>query len=174
MSVYFTSDLHLGHKNVHMYRKRFSSAEEHDKFMLDMLASTLTKRDKIYLLGDNCFTEEAFYELASVIPSGCEVTYIAGNHDFERSLTPKIITDFGFKLIGIEKYKRYWLTHAPIHPCELRDKINIHGHTHETLLGDGYLNVCPEVCNYSLVQLERIPEFMAMQMEMFEQRENPK
>lgn len=43
------------------------------------------------------------------------------------------------------KYKNLWLTHAPIHPDELRGKKNVHGHCHGHILNDKrYINVCVE------------------------------
>lgn len=40
------------------------------------------------------------------------------------------------KVCGFEKYKKSWLSHAPIHPAELRGKINIHGHVHDATITD--------------------------------------
>ena len=50
---------------------------------------------------------------------------ILGNHDIQ-------LRDWVYfnKVVGFEKYKGTWLSHAPIHPAELRGKLNIHGHVH--------------------------------------------
>ncbi len=53
------------------------------------------------------------------------------------------------------KYKGMWLTHCPMHPDELRGKINIHAHVHEQTVMQGwgpwrkpdprYVNTCVDV-----------------------------
>lgn len=156
MSVYFLSDLHLGHRNVHKYRTCFATAEEHDLFILCKLGSTLNKRDKVFLLGDNCFTKDAFDKLIAVIPNGCVIVYVLGNHDLERDLTVEYIKSRVHSVEALIKYKHYWISHAPIHPKELRGKRNIHGHTHFDLMGEKYINVCCEHTGYAPVQLENL------------------
>lgn len=43
---------------------------------------------------------------------------------------------------GLLKYKEFWLSHAPLHPDELRGKNNVHGHVHTESVNDlQYLNV---------------------------------
>lgn len=43
---------------------------------------------------------------------------------------------------GLLKYKEFWLSHAPLHPDELRGKKNVHGHVHTESVNDlNYLNV---------------------------------
>lgn len=157
MSVYFLSDLHLGHKNVHKFRTQFSTAEAHDEFILEQIKKTLTKRDKVFLLGDNCFTKEKFDALIDAIPAGCIVVYILGNHDLERDLTVEYISSKVHSVHALLKYKHYWISHAPIHPIELRGKVNIHGHTHFEIMGERYINVCPEHTGFKPVALETLP-----------------
>lgn len=59
-------------------------------------------------------------------------------------------------------YKGFWLTHAPIHPCELRGKRNIHGHVHDNSVKRGmglderYINACLEVNNFKPVKFQDI------------------
>lgn len=166
MSVYFMSDLHLGHKNIAKFRE-LNSSEENDEMILDRLSGILTKRDKIYLVGDNAFTVAAFDKLMSVIPKGCVVDYVIGNHDFEKDLTANYVASKVHSLSGITKYKHYWISHAPIHSSELRGKLNIHGHTHHKLMGDGYINVCVEHTGFGVVQLENLPEFYLDQLETY-------
>jgi calcineurin-like phosphoesterase family protein len=49
--VYFTSDLHLGHRRVAEIRG-FSSVEEHDEHLRNVWNNTVTKRDYVWILGD--------------------------------------------------------------------------------------------------------------------------
>lgn len=88
-SVYFAADLHLGHKNAHRFRTQFSSAEEHDDFMVRSVLLVPGKRNVL-----------------------CNKVY------------------------SLVKYKGFWLSHAPIHPEELRGCKNIHGHCHDAVISD--------------------------------------
>ena len=55
------------------------------------------------------------------------------------------------------KYKEFWLSHAPIHPEELRDRINIHGHVHYKNIDDArYFNVSCENIGFKPISLENI------------------
>jgi calcineurin-like phosphoesterase family protein len=56
-------------------------------------------------------------------------------------------------------YKRYglWMSHAPIHPDELRGKPNIHGHVHQKSVPDPrYFNACVEPLNGIPISLEEV------------------
>lgn len=158
---YYWSDLHLGHKNILNFRKGFSSLEEHDEHILDVLSKTLNKRDKIFLLGDNVFDTRSFNKLLKAIPVGCVIHYMGGNHDFERDkqlykavAASDRVSQFGFGLYKDRK-SAFWLSHAPIHPNELRGYMNIHGHVHDNSIPDPrYLNVSFEMSPNSPVPVD--------------------
>lgn len=76
-----TSDLHLGHKNICKYRTQFSSADEHHNFIFENLATNVSKRDTLYILGDCAFDK---YWLDKVKSIKCQhKKLILGNHDSE-------------------------------------------------------------------------------------------
>ena len=51
--IYFTSDLHFGHKNIIQYENRpFNNIEEMDNKIIKMWNNTLNEEDTIYILGD--------------------------------------------------------------------------------------------------------------------------
>ena len=50
-SVFYWSDLHLGHNKVAKLRE-FSTTEEHDAAIIDAWAATVTPRDTVWVLGD--------------------------------------------------------------------------------------------------------------------------
>jgi calcineurin-like phosphoesterase family protein len=142
MTVYVWSDLHLGHNNILNYRDNFSSLQEHKEFIVNQYCSIITKRDKIFLLGDVAF-DLASLKLIKSLPGYKHL--ILGNHDLERG--PKFTDLVGVydKVDAMVKYKNLWLTHAPIHPEELRGKKYVHGHTHNVIIEDQrYINVCIE------------------------------
>lgn len=89
----------------------------------------------------------------SAIPEGAVVVYMGGNHDFERDkrysryvAADRRVSEFGAGLIKERTYKA-WMSHSPIHPIELRNKPNIHGHVHDNTLSDNrYVNVSVDNC----------------------------
>ncbi len=124
MSVYFTSDLHLGHKRIHEFRKGFASELEHQTYIVNYWKATVTKRDDVYVLGDACFTMEAL-DLLRDLPGTKHL--VRGNHD---ELDTQAYLKVFKNVYGLKKYKEFWLSHAPIHPQELRGRVNLHGHVH--------------------------------------------
>ena len=79
--IYFTSDLHLGHKNVlKLCNRPFSSIEEMDACLIDNWNSRITNNDTVYVLGDLMFRnsippEEYLSQLKG------KKHLIRGNHD---------------------------------------------------------------------------------------------
>ena len=54
--VYFTSDLHLGHRNIISLQYRpFESVEEMDRALIDNFNSVVKKNDTVFILGDICY-----------------------------------------------------------------------------------------------------------------------
>jgi len=122
-NVWFTSDLHLGHKNVAKMRG-FDSIEEHDAVIIDNL-QTIGKRDKIFILGDLVWHHKHL-PVFDNIPGVKEL--IIGNHD---TLSTKEYLKYFNKVHGFRGYKGFWLSHPPIHEQEIvRKRGNIHGHVH--------------------------------------------
>jgi len=142
-------DLHFGHKNVQKFRKDmgFANELEHRHYVMEQWNKTVTKRDKVYVLGDACFTMEAIEDIGKL--NGTKIL-IRGNHD---NLNTRVYLKVFKEVEGIVRYKHAWLTHAPIHPDELRGKINIHGHVHYANIDDNrYENVCLENVNYKPIE----------------------
>ena len=160
MSVYFTSDLHLGHKNIHKFRTWFNSEQEHQDYIVSCWKKTITKRDDVYVLGDACFTMEAI-ALVKDLPGTKHL--IRGNHD--ECDTQVYLTAFK-NVYGLKKYKEFWLSHAPIHPQELRGKVNLHGHVHfHTVPDNNYFNCCMEnvkpLFGSPFVELDQLRKYLA-------------
>lgn len=156
--VYFTSDWHLGHKNIHLFRTAFSSPEEHNEFIFSNYKKIITKRDTIWFLGDMVFSSE-YLPILKELPGN--KLLVAGNHDI--GLDEIIASKVFNKVFAFTKYKDYWLSHPPIHESELRGKKNIHGHTHfkKVFSYNGYedtryVNVCLEQTNYFPISFEDI------------------
>lgn len=138
----FAADLHLGHKKILQFAGDYrggTTVEEHDDWVVDSWNGTVGKRDPVYILGDVAFSREG---LERVRELQGQKFLIQGNHDL---FSLEAYQDVGLKVIGFRKYKGFWLSHAPIHPDELRGCKNIHGHVHQnTLADDRYINVSLE------------------------------
>lgn len=157
MAVYVISDLHIGHDSILKFCDGkwrdwgATTVEEHNDELISRINGKVNKRDKLFILGDVVFKRENLHYLSQIWCNNIHL--ILGNHDTEyfnvRDYLPDVI-----KVSGMERYGNFWLTHCPIHPCELRGKSNIHGHVHhnDVLLPDGsldkrYYNVCVEALN---------------------------
>ena len=153
--VYFISDLHLGHDNILLFERDYREGEdieEHDQWLIDSWNSIVTAKDIVYVLGDVAWTRAGLNKLKQLKGNK---NLIMGNHD--KYFVDEYMAQ-GFRVRpGVMKYKEFWLSHAPIHPAELRGLKNIHGHVHENTLDDPrYINVCVEPLDGTPMYLEDI------------------
>lgn len=159
-NILFCSDLHFGHKNIGKFRESLGiiSEENNRQKVCKDWEKLVTKRDIVYVLGDSCFSMETIDTFGSL--PGTKYL-IRGNHDL---LNTSVYLKYFKEVYGLLKYKEFWLSHAPIHPEELRGKVNLHGHVHfSTIKDDRYFNCCPEnllpivgSCLISLDQIRKI------------------
>jgi len=157
--VYFTADTHFGHRTICKYRPEFSSPAQHDEVIIDNWNKTVKKsHDIVWVLGDVVIKNKD-YDFDSILNRlrGI-IRIIVGNHDDIHYYKTSALLNKRFHLWnGMHKAYGYWLTHAPIHPDELRGKKNIHGHVHnKTIPDDRYINVCVDNIGYTPVSLEEI------------------
>lgn len=153
-AVYFLSDLHLAHKNICKFREGFTSVEQHNALIKENYHKRVTKRDTVYFLGDVAFDKESLEDVKTWV--GAKKILICGNHDLDHH-TMKDLVEVYDEVYSLKKYKEFWLSHAPIHPDELRGKANIHGHTHyHNIADDRYVNVSMEQINYMPIELHEI------------------
>jgi len=165
MSVYFIGCLHLAHKNI-AENLRGMSVKDHDERILEGL-SALTKRDKVFILGDLTMeTAKGYYELGKL---RCVTHVVLGNHD--RYQDVKCLLDNVDQVSGCLNYKSSILTHMPVHPQCLGDRyeINIHAHVHDydvvltrgetedtTVYDHRYINVDAHRLNYKPISWDEI------------------
>jgi calcineurin-like phosphoesterase family protein len=151
MSVFFIGDPHLGHNNIAKYRPFVSSSQENTDMIVRSWKEQVHKRGIVYVMGDAAFSDEAL-DVISWLPG--KKILIKGNHD--DYVTTLAQTNVFAEIHGMLKYKGMWLTHAPMHPDELRGKPNVHGHVHaksimkktwygKKVLDPRYLNTCADV-----------------------------
>lgn len=115
MNVFFTSDLHFGHKNIIRFDNRpFTSVEEMDEVLIHNWNKKVKKNDLVYILGDISWhkddkTCEIFERL-----NGRKIL-IKGNHDRVHGKIKNYfeeITDY--KEITLPGNKHITLCHYPI------------------------------------------------------------
>lgn len=160
-NVHFTADLHFGHKNIANFRPQFDSEEHHRECIKDNWCSVIkSKRDTVWVLGDSVF-DEAFIEDIKSLPGTKKL--IMGNHCMEKYPSSVRLWECFDDVRALVKKYKCWLSHAPIHPAELRGKVNIHGHVHNATLPDArYINISLENTNFTPVDLNWIRDKVAL------------
>lgn len=81
--VWFTSDLHIGHKKIVEYTNRgaFTSQETHDQDIIDLWNSQVSKHDVVYQLGDFVFNCRDVQEWERVVDKlNGRIIHFRGNH----------------------------------------------------------------------------------------------
>lgn len=158
-----TSDLHLGHKNVHKFRTKFATAEEHHNEVFENLATNIGKHDSVIFLGDIAFD---IHWLEKIYFINCvKKTLVLGNHDTERLHILDLTSVFD-SIHSMYSRRNMLFTHCPVHSGEFRGKkLNIHGHLHNRLVKDffeatdtRYFNACLEHTDYKPISFAEILE----------------
>lgn len=154
---YIISDCHFAHENISQFRKlknpdgSLMSSEEQHEALYETLAQ-VPKRATLWLLGDIAFSKE-WLERIKKLPCRNKIL-VCGNHDLDRKdITMRDLVNTYEQIYALHKYKGFWMSHAPIHPMELRGRKNMHGHTHPYLmLGEDGLpdkRYCNLSCEYT-------------------------
>ena len=140
------SDLHIGHKAICKYRPFYNSTH-HDLYMITMLFLNADFRSILIPHGDSVFVNTYDDVLKNIWGIYQKVYDLGGNHCYENV---KLKDKFFMTLDNVEVqafFKKYnvWNSHAPVHPAELRDRLNLHGHVHdETVKDHRYVNCSME------------------------------
>ncbi|WP_034907890.1 phosphoesterase [Campylobacter ureolyticus] len=123
--IYFTSDLHLGHKNIMKYCpnfRNFQSVDEMDDYLVYLWNKTVTPDDEIYNLGDFSFYNSVEKTEQILTRLNGKHSLVLGNHD---------------NLINKNKdlFKNFILFHYPILEWDKKDhgSVLLYGHLHDNL-----------------------------------------
>lgn len=139
-------DLHFGHKNVCRFRDEFEHEMAHREYLMRKWKEVVGKRDLVYVLGDAAFSWDGLWSIR-LLPGRKKL--VRGNHDL---LGTQVLLEVFEEVHGFIDYRGVWLSHCPIHPQELRGKVNIHGHVHtNTVPDERYINVSAEMIDYTPV-----------------------
>ncbi len=135
----YIADLHMEHKSIHKYRPVFESSLHNDLYCMAILEETCTKRDTLWCLGD-CLFGKKYIPFFKSLPGNKFL--VLGNHDTREGPGARELLNGFDEVYALVKHKNVWLSHAPLHPDELRGKYNVHGHVHDASIPDPrYLNV---------------------------------
>jgi calcineurin-like phosphoesterase family protein len=140
---FFTSDLHLDHKNITgpkisnwtaCYRN-FETKNEMNKVLLDNLNSTVGEDDILYFLGDFCFGGHVETPKWRKKINCKTIHFIKGNHDEKIHLYEECFTSIrDTRITNIEK-QMIFMSHYPhrVWPDSHHGSFCLYGHTHAAL-----------------------------------------
>lgn len=156
--VFFTSDLHFGHKNL-VESLRGMSVEESDTLIIKNWNKVVNKKDTVYILGD-IVMEKPNKALEYLPLLNGSIRIVGGNHDTRKCCEAYI--EMNIPVMGVLEYKGFLCTHIPVHPTQIENsRGNIHGHLHlssESIKGR-YYNVNTEFHNYTPVLFDEIVSY---------------
>lgn len=117
-NIWFTADLHLGHRNIIKLANRpFGDIEQHDDYIIDKYNELVDNNDDVYILGDISFNQsyENYKRIFGALKGNKYV--ILGNHDNKQNLLRcqkegLIVSICETKTIQIDK-DRVFLSHFP-------------------------------------------------------------
>ena len=184
-NIWFTSDLHLGHKNIlkhqvnriaQMHLKDENDIEGHDKYIINMWNEKVQPNDEVYVLGDMTMGSQqtALHYIDKLKSKGCKIHLLVGNHD--KSIRNMVNKFDSINLIKREIFKKndfpflsndfeVIMSHYPFKSWEgkCRGSMQIYGHVHDNALWideseDLTFNVGLDnpICNCQLISLEEL------------------
>ena len=172
--IFFTSDLHFGHKNILGYCGRpWLDLDSMAKGLIDNWNSVVSSEDDVFVLGDMSFcgverTKEIIKSLSG------KKTLVMGNHDFKWSASKWIDVGFDYVIppIGTRFYadSRFYISHFPFKDfnhdqrrfdaAQIEDDgetILLHGHVHTSYLKKNrMINVGCDVWGWRPVAFEEL------------------
>lgn len=144
--IYYTSDLHFGHKNIFKYEpnRPGNNIQEMQDIMVERWNTKVKPKDTVYILGDFAFlnrdmTCRDIEDLVNKLNG--EKILITGNHD--EFINKKAFNTKCFK--EIISYKEIHdgkdfiiMSHYPfsVWNCSHYGSIHLHGHTHKEMAED--------------------------------------
>ncbi len=133
--IYFTSDLHLGHRNALEFASRpFTNIDEMNSQLIRNINDTVEKNDELWILGD--FSYRIPLEQAAVLRRQIQCSHVHlvyGNHDKNYDHSGIFQSVQHYKELKTE-YGKIILFHFPIASWNLKryGSVHLHGHIHST------------------------------------------
>ncbi len=169
MTVWFTSDLHIDHKNILEYSKRpFKNVDEMNEALVKNWNDRVQPGDRVYCLGDFCLGQENRAVMFAKRLNG-QKYLIYGNHDKRlrknKEFNAQWIWQKDLDTIEVGSQKIV-ICHFPmlVWNGSHRGYYSLHGHSHGSLPEDPHAlrtDVGVDVWNYYPVSFEEIQAHMA-------------
>lgn len=159
MRTFFTSDLHLNHRNILQYCNRpWQTVEEMNEALIDSWNERVKGEDRVYVVGDFSLTHRVSLLEGWLQRLNGEKILIRGNHDNKKAL--KHLTGWSgvYDLLDTEA------DGAKIRLCHYRlldwrgPRILLHGHSHSQApkTAESCYDVGVDANNYRPVTLEEL------------------
>lgn len=130
--IYFTSDLHFGHKNIIRFDNRpFNDIEEMNKVLIENWNKVVSNIDTIYILGDMFWYKTDTKHILQQL-NGRKIL-IKGNHDDVKGIENYFEDIFNYLEIKYN-HKTFILSHYPIliYNKQHSNGIMLYGHVHNS------------------------------------------
>ena len=114
--IYFTADLHLGHRGIIAMKNRpFRTVEEMNRALIMNFNAVVSRRDTVYILGDICHHLDVESCNGLIRRLNGEKILLSGNHDkqYDSSLFAEIRDFMTVSLNGVS----FSLMHYPMLSC---------------------------------------------------------
>lgn len=170
MSTWFSTDWHLGHKNIIRFDNRpFKSIEEHDSAIMKNIMSQLKPKDALYYLGDFTLSNKGHTEsmLATLASSGAMLYFIKGNHDKDDTikLYQKYGTYLGEQKKIVVEGQEIILNHFKMLVWDKahHGSWHLYGHSHgsiESYIVGKSMDCAINLFNYKLIEFSEIKKLM--------------
>ena len=129
--IYFTSDLHLGHRGaISMCERPFKDVEEMNRTLIDNINARVNKNDTLYILGDIAHRTPVEEVNKLIAQMNGKKILIKGNHD--KQYDPALFEGiYDFLEVNFDG-RSISLMHYPMveWPKSRHGSIHLHGHQH--------------------------------------------
>lgn len=166
---FFTSDLHFLHKRIVELsdRHEVTTVEEHTDWLIELWNKQVRKQDKIWHLGDFCFSWKPEEWVKILARLNGQKLFIKGNHDDTNALNKSGVTWYDYKRLKRED-QEIVLFHFPIASWDKQryGSICLHGHSHGNYQGKGKIldvgidNSVKVFGEYKFFELQEIKELL--------------
>lgn len=148
-NLFFTSDLHFGHRNVIKFCNRpFADEKEMNSKLIENWNSIVTNDDIVFVLGDIFWFNDS-HNIKKVLKqlNGKQIYILPGNHDdfnsYHRVDDPRIVLCEDIVVLWLEsenniwnkKIIEIWMSHYPMMTWPHRENgsIQLFGHIHSQI-----------------------------------------
>lgn len=147
---FFTSDLHLWHKNIMKYcpqYRNFASLPEMHQAMLEKFNSVLSPEDTLYVLGDVGFCKVSLIkEFFDQVTVGRKIL-VRGNHDAKANHLSRVFDEIYEYLVLDLEGEKVNMSHFPYAPPEGAENVEAYDlrYMEKRLPNDGNWLLCGHV-----------------------------